>query len=415
MAAFAPTQDAPLPSDNYPNIFKPTTLGTLQMRNALIMSPLTRGRTFVGEDRCPNAMMAEYYRKRARHSGMIICEASNICVQGEGWVQSPSLYTQEHCNAWKPIVDAIHGAGALAMFQMWHMGRAAHSSFLEGAPPVAPSSICINGATFGSDGTYAAGGSKERYETPRALETAEIPALIESYRAAAVMAKEAGFDGINVHSANGYLLNEFLDSSTNQRTDEYGGSVENRARLLSEVVDAVCTVYDSTTVCVRISPNGVFNDMGAPDSIETYTYVLQMLAGKNLAFVDMMDGLGFGFHQKCDPFTIEAASQVYEGSLTANVGYNRTTSEAVIAAGHAKAVIIGRPFISNPDLGFRWAHDLLESDSNAGTWFTHEAEGYDDYPDWTPEMQEALAKAAEEKAAAEAAEAAPKAEGEAKE
>lgn len=396
MAASAPEA---LPTDKLPNLFSPTTLGSLELRNGLVMSPLTRGRCFVDANRCPNDMMAQYYARRARHSGMIICEASCVTADGEGWDRSPSMYTDEHCEAWKPVVAAIQGAGAKACFQMWHIGRAGHSSYLGGNAPLSASATTINGANFGSDGVHLADGSKGAYEQARAIELEEIPAIIEGYRQAAAKCKEAGFDAIEVHAANGYLINQFLDSSTNLRTDAYGGTVENRARLLSEVVDAVCTEYPSSAVGVRLSPNGVYNDMGAADSIDTFTGVLQMLSTKNLAFVDVMDGLAFGFHQKSEPFTIEAMNKVYPGDFMVNCGYTRDTAEAAIASGNAKAVAIGRPFISNPDLGFRWANGLLESESNMATWFSHDAEGYDDYPDYTAELGEELKKAAEEKAA----------------
>ena len=227
---------------------------------------------------------------------------------------------------------------------------------------------------------YTADSSKQAFEEPRTLEVEEIAAIVEDYKASAVLAKEAGFDGVEVHSANGYLVDTFLQSSTNQRTDEYGGSVENRMRFLNEVLDAVLTVWDADRVGIRISPNGVYNDMGSEDNIETFTYVLEQLAPRGLAFVHAMDGLGFGFHQKCDAFTLEAMKGVYPGNLIGNVGYTRDSAEAAIDAGHATAITFGRPFIGNPDLPYRFAFDLPLEESDMSKWFVGDADGYNTYP-----------------------------------
>ncbi|MEL6887048.1 MAG: hypothetical protein AAFP87_21260, partial [Pseudomonadota bacterium] len=206
-------------------------------------------------------------------------------------------------------------------------------------------------------------------------------------------AKSAGFDGVEVHSANGYLLDTFLQSSTNQRTDQYGGSLENRARLTLEIIDAVCGVFPAARVGVRISPNGVYNDMGSEDNIETFTYLLEQFKSRQLAYVHMMDGLGFGYHNKCPVFTIEAARKIYDGKLICNVGYTRDSAEETIGAGHADAVAIGRPFIANPDLVRRWALDLPLAEGNPATWFSHEEDGYTTYPAYSEEDAQAEAEA----------------------
>lgn len=215
--------------------------------------------------------------------------------------------------------------------------------------------------------------------------------LVEEYRKSAELCKAAGFDGIEIHSANGYLLDEFLQSHSNKRDDAYGGSLENRMRLLNEVLDAVLTVLPAGQVGVRLSPNGVYNDMGSEDNIETFTYALQQLDTRGLAYVHVMSGLSFGFHQKCEAFTIEAMREVFKGKLIANCGFTRDTAEATIAAGSADAVAFGRLFIGNPDLAYRFAHDLPLVESNPATWFSHDAEGYNDYPAYTPSEEEAKA------------------------
>jgi N-ethylmaleimide reductase len=217
---------------------------------------MTRSRA--GKERIPNDLMAEYYVQRVS-AGLLITEAATISEQANGWNESPGIYTDEMVEGWKKVTTAVHDKGGKIFMQLWHCGRASHSSFHGGKPAIAPSAIKING-----DHIHTPNG-KEPYETPRVIETSEIPIIIEEYRLAAERAKAAGFDGIEIHSANGYLLDTFLQSKTNYRTDKYGGSIENRFRLLSEILDAVFTVWDSTQIAVRLSPNGVFNDMGSPD------------------------------------------------------------------------------------------------------------------------------------------------------
>lgn len=372
-AAAAPT------GSKCPKLLSPVTLGDLQLRNRVVMAPLTRGRA--GAPRVPNDRMVTYYAQRAEHTGLIIAEATCVNLEGEGWVDSPGIYTPEHAAGWKKVVDAVKAKGCPMVLQLWHLGRAAHSSFMGGKQVVSASATKIDGSTFGNDGTtYAADGTKQPWEEARALETSEIPALIEAYRRGAELAKEAGFDGVEVHSASGYLLDQFLQSSTNKRTDQYGGSKENRLRLLTEILDAVFTVFPASRVAVRLSPNGGFNDMGSEDNIETFTYALQELSKKGLGYMHVMDGLGFGFHKKTEAFTIEAMRKCYPGKLMCNVGYTRDSAEKVISEGSADCVAFGRPFISNPDLALRFATDAPLAESDANTWFSHDDEGYATYP-----------------------------------
>lgn len=260
--------------------------------------------------------------------------------------------------------------------QLWHCGRASHSSFHDGKPAVAPSAILING-----DYIHTPKG-KEDYETPRALETDEIPGLIEDYRRAAERAKEAGFDGIEVHSANGYLLDEFLQSKTNHREDQYGGSIENRFRLLREILEAVTTVWPANRVAVRLAPNGVFNDMGSPNYREQFTYAAGQLDTFGLAYLHIMDGLGFGFHELGDPMTLSDFRKVFHGPIMGNCGYTHESAEEAIATGDADMIAFGRPYISNPDLVERFAAGAeLNPEAPVEQWYTPAgAEGYTDFP-----------------------------------
>ncbi len=336
------------------------------------MAPLTRGRA--GQERVPNDLMVEYYTQRAS-AGLIIAEATTISEQGIGWVDSPGIYSDAQVAGWKKITDALHARRTPMFLQFWHCGRASHSSFHGGQLPVSASAIKIEG-----DMIHTPDG-KQPYEVPRALETSEVAAVVEDYRRAAERAKAAGFDGVEIHAANGYLINQFLDSKTNQRTDCYGGSVENRFRFLREVTDAVLTVWPAAQVGVRISPNGAFNDMGSPDFRETFTYVAAQLDGYGLAYLHVMDGLAFGFHDKGVPMTLADIRAVFSGPLMGNCGYTQASAEEAIASGHADLIAFGRPFISNPDLVDRFANNWeLNPPADVTTWSAPTAVGYTDFP-----------------------------------
>jgi N-ethylmaleimide reductase len=363
-----------LPTDKMPNLLTPTNLGAIEICNRIVMAPLTRGRS--GPSRVPNEMNLRYYQQRAGDTGLIITEGTTISPGSNGWKDNAGIYTQDMADGWKPVVKAVHEKGAKFVLQLWHLGRAAHSSYLsEGERIVAPSPIAAQG-----DGVYASDGSKQPYEVPKEMSVEDIASVVEDFRKAASFAKDAGFDGVEIHSANGYLLDTFLQSSTNKRKDQYGGSVENRFRLLSEVLDAVCGVWGADRVAIRLSPNGAYNDMGSEDNIETFTYALKELDKRGLAYVHVMTGLGFGFHKKCAEFTPEMVRESFQGRLMLNVGYDRESAEAVVSAGTADCVSFGRPFIGNPDLVYRWAHDLPLAESDPSTWFTHDDIGYSDYP-----------------------------------
>jgi N-ethylmaleimide reductase len=354
-------------------LLRPFQLGDLSLPNRVVMAPLTRGRA--GTERIPNALMAEYYVQRAS-AGLIIAEATTISEQANGWLESPGVYTDAMQEGWKKVTSAVHAAGGRIFLQLWHMGRASHSDFHGGSLPVSASAVKIDG-----DGIHTPFGKKP-YETPRALETWEIAAVVADYRRAAARARAAGFDGVEIHAANGYLIDQFLQSKTNLRTDDYGGSIEKRARFLREVVEAVSAEWPAGRVGVRISPNGVFNDMGSPNFREQFMHVATMLDRFRLAYLHVVDGLAFGFHKLGEPMTLAEFRQAFHGPLMGNCGYTLESAEQAIAAGMADLVAFGRPFISNPDLVERFRHGWpLAAPAEMADWYSPSgAKGYTDFP-----------------------------------
>ncbi len=361
-------------SHNDSPLFQPFDVRGLELANRIVMAPLTRARA--GKDRIANDLMAEYYRQRSS-AGLIISEATSISPQGNGWNESPGIYSDAMVEGWKGVTSTVHGEGGKIFLQLWHTGRASHSSFHDGEPAVAPSAIMIDDGEL----QHTPKG-KEPREVPRALETDEIPGVVQDYANAAERAKAAGFDGVEIHSANGYLLDEFLQSKSNHRNDQYGGSIENRYRMLDEVVQAVSQVWGAERVGVRLSPNGVYNGMGSPDYREQFTYVAQQLNRYSLAYLHVMDGTGFGFHELGDPMTLQEFRKVFDGPLMGNVGYTRESGEQAIEQGDADLIAYGRPFISNPDLVTRFAENApLNPEADMSTWYTPAgAEGYIDFP-----------------------------------
>lgn len=349
------------------------SLHDLELKNRIALAPMTRGRS--GNDRVPNELMATYYRQRSG-AGLIITEATTISPQANGWVDSPGIYTDAMTTGWKRVVDAVHDAGSKIFMQLWHTGRASHSDFHDGELPVAPSPIAIQG-----DGVHTASGKKP-HQTPRELETHELPGIVDAYAQAAARAKAAGFDGVEVHSANGYLLDSFLQSKTNQRSDLYGASVENRHRLLDEVVSAVVDVFPAHRVAVRLSPNGAFNDMGSPNYREQFTYTIGQLNRFGLGYLHVMDGLAFGFHDLGDPLTLAEVRKIYDGPVMGNCGYTLSSATAAIENGDADMIAFGRPYISNPDLVHRFTEGIeLAPDAPMEDWYTPKgAQGYTDFP-----------------------------------
>lgn len=353
------------------------------LQNRVVMAPMTRSRA--GAEQLANSLMAEYYTQRAS-AGLIITEGTFISDQAIGWQHVPGIYTQEQTQAWQQVTDSVHQQGGVIFLQLWHCGRASHSSFHQNnRPAVAPSAIKIEG-----DGIHTSQG-KQPYETPRALETDEIPAVVEDYRRAAQNAKDAGFDGVEIHSANGYLLDSFLQSKTNHRQDRYGGSLENRYRLLKEVTEAVTSVWPANRVGVRLSPNGVYNDMGSPDYRETFLYVAEQLNAFGLAYLHLLDGLAFGFHELGESMQLSEFRSVFNGPLMGNCGYSQEEAEGAIAQGHADLISFGRPFISNPDLVARFENDWpLNPPPDQSVWYAFDAEGYTDFPAYEETSVEAV-------------------------
>ncbi len=353
------------------SLFDELTIEGLKLKNRIAMAPMTRCRA--GESRVPNDLMAEHYFQRAS-AGLIITEATVISPQGVGYSGTPGIYTDEMVDGWRKVTGRVNPTGSHLFLQLWHCGRASHSDFHNGERPLSASAVKLNG-----DQIHTPQGKKD-YETPRPMTVDEIKETVADFKKAAANAKKAGFSGVEVHSANGYLLNQFLDSKTNLRDDQYGGSVENRFRFLREALDGYFRSLPSQRVGVRLSPNGVFNDMGSDDFRETYLYAIKELEKMNLAYVHIMDGLGFGFHEKGEPMTLAEFREHYTGTIIGNCGYTQEDAEKRLAAGGADIAAFGRPFITNPDLVERLQNNWpLTPFDDMTYWYTPDAEGYTDY------------------------------------
>jgi len=341
------------------DLFEKVTIGSLgTLSNRMALAPLTRARAT--EEGVVGPHHVEYYTQRAT-AGLLISEATNISEQAKGWWCAPGIYTEEQVEAWKPVTESVHNAGGKIMLQLWHTGRASHSDYHDGKLPVSASAMKIG---FGE--AKAPGNVNKEYEVPRALETEEIPTLIQTYVTATENSLKAGFDGVEIHDANGYLLDQFLQSKTNKRTDAYGGSLENRLRLLTEILQEMEKVISLDKVGIRFSPNGVFNDMGSEDYVETFTAAIKLCAEKKLAYVHIMDGLAFGFHKLGEPFTLKMARDIIKEvqgenvvtSIIGNCGYTKEKGNEAISSGDADMIAYGRPWIANPDLVYRFKENV---------------------------------------------------------
>ncbi len=355
------------------DLFSPTRIGAIDVANRIAMAPLTRSRADM--QGVHSELAIEYYRQRAS-AGLIISEATNISREGRGYAFTPGLYTEEHVAAWRKITDAVHAAGGKIVNQLWHVGRVSHSSLQEnGAAPVAPSAIQAGELVFLESQTQA------RPSMPRALETAEIPRLLEDYRHAARLAKEAGFDGVEVHSANGYLLEQFVRDSTNHRTDQYGGSLENRVRFPVEVVTAVADIWGADRVGVRLSPlTRSAGDIPLDSDPErTYLYYAEQLGKLGLAYLHCVEGQTRGSNAASE-LDFKKPHAAFGGLYIANNSYQRQMAMDAVASGHADMVAFGRPFIANPDLVERLRLDAPWAEADRNTFYGGGAEGYTDYP-----------------------------------
>ena len=363
---------------NTPNLFTPVRLGALEAPNRIVMAPLTRMRA--GPGRLPTSLMAEYYAQRAG-AGLIINEATAISQQATGCPDSPGIYTDDQVTGWRRVTEAVHRAGGRIFLQLWHMGRISHPSFQpDGALPVAPSAIAPrSGEVFTNDGM-------QPYVTPRALKKEELPGIVAQYAAAAQRAKLAGFDGVEIHNANGYLLDQFLRDGTNQRTDEYGGPVRNRARLTLEVTDAVVQVWRADHVGIRFSPGGVFNDMHDSNPRATFGHVLHELNRFKLAYAHLIVSTEDDLRHGATRVPLAALRQEFQGPLIVANGFNRATATQALAEDLADAVAFGRLFIANPDLPERFRLSSPLSAPDESTFDGGAEGGYTNYPALGPQF-----------------------------
>lgn len=346
-----------------PTLFDPITIGDITLKNRIIMAPLTRSRA--SEGRVPNALMAKYYEQRAT-AGLILSEATAVTSHGVGYADTPGLWSDEQVEGWKQITAAVHAKGGVIFAQLWHVGRISDPSFLNGEPPVAPSAIQ-------ADGHVSLLRPQRPYPVPRALATEELAGIVAAYKKAAENAKKAGFDGVEIHGANGYLLDQFLQSKTNQRSDNYGGSVENRARLMLEVTDAAIAVWGPNRVGMHLAPRRDSHDMGDANPAETFGYLARELGKRKIAFIFTREALG---EDSLSPLI----KQEFGGTFIANEKMDKVVAQQLLESGKADAVAFGKDYISNPDLVERLQADAPLNTLNAETIYAVGATGYTDYP-----------------------------------
>ncbi|BBO90511.1 alkene reductase [Desulfosarcina ovata] len=345
------------------SLFDPVRLGELALPNRMVMSPLTRCRA--GEGRVPNARMAEYYTQRAS-AGLIISEATSVTPMGVGYPDTPGIWSDNQVDGWRTVTDAVHQAGGRMILQLWHVGRISDPYYLDGELPVAPSAIAAKGHV-------SLLRPKKDFVVPRALETDEIPSIVDAFRKGAENAKKAGFDGVEVHGANGYLLDQFLQSTTNHRTDPYGGGIENRARLLLDVTDAAISVWGAGRVGVHLAPRGDAHDMGDADPAATFGYVAEALGKRNIAFIFTREHLNA-------PTLAPALKKAFGGALIANEQLTQASATQLLEKGIADAAAFGKAYIANPDLVARFRQNAPLNALDVETMYGGGSKGYTDYP-----------------------------------
>ena len=361
------------------HLFAPIKVGPWTLAHRIAMAPLTRMRA-TRPGNVPNALNAEYYSQRASKGGLIIAEASPVMPEGNFGPGVPGIYSAEQVAGWKLVAGAIHAKGGTLVLQIWHVGRISHSSLQPGgALPVSASAIAAEGNAM------TASGRQEPFETPRALETAELPGIVAAYAQSARNAIAAGCDGVEIHAANGYLIEQFLQSRSNKRTDGYGGSIENRARLLLEVTRAVVAAVGADRVGIRLSPYGRANSSGEDDPMPLYTYVVQQLGPMGLAYLHLIEPRASGAGQrevdhKDVPSAAELFRPLWKGPLITAGNFTAASAEAMVAAGYADIIAFGRYFISNPDLPERIRKGVAFTPYNRATFYGGDAHGYTDYP-----------------------------------
>jgi N-ethylmaleimide reductase len=354
-----------------PTLFEPIRLGAFEARNRIFMAPLTRGRAT--REHVPTPLMIEYYAQRAG-AGVIFTEATGISRQGLGWPYAPGIWSDEQVAAWRPVTDAVHDKGGHIVLQLWHMGRVVHPSFLDGQAPVSAS------ATTAPDNAHTYDG-KQPYAQARPLELSEIPALLDDYRRAARNALAAGFDGVQLHAANGYLIDQFLRDGTNHRTDAYGGPIARRVRLLKEVTQALVDTVGGDRTGVRLSPNTTTQGAHESHPVELFTAAAETLQAVGIAHLELREPPLDGDFGKADvPALVPQIRRVFKGVLIENSNQNADSAQALLDAGTADAVTFGRLFIANPDLPRRFAEKLPLNPDDTKTWYTQGPQGYVDYP-----------------------------------
>ena len=358
-----------LKTRNAPDLFTPIDVGSLPLRNRVVMAPLTGSRA--GPGNVPTQLNALYYAQRAS-AGLIISEATQISPEGQGYISTPGIHSAEQIAGWKCVTQAVHVVGGPIVCQLWHVGRISHPSFQPGGKaPVAPSAIKPDGQAFTAKGF-------EPIPTPRALETAEIPAIVEQYAQAARNALAAGFDGVEVHGANGYLIDQFLRDRTNRRADRYGGSIENRCRFLLEVVDAVTAAVGAERTGLRISPQNGQNDIADSDPQTLFNHVAQRLSGKGLAYLHIIEGDTSG--APVPPFDYQKLKRLFGGTVISNNGFDKLSANEAVAEGRADLIAFGKPFIANPDLVIRLFFDAPLVPLHRESLYGGGEQGYTDYP-----------------------------------
>ncbi|TKU42789.1 alkene reductase [Citrobacter sp. wls716] len=358
------------------SLFTPLNIGRYRLEHRVIMAPLTRMRA--GKGNVPNGLAPEYYSQRATKGGLIITEATQVTPYGQGYPGTPGIHSREQIDGWKKVTDAVHAKGGLIFMQLWHVGRSSHSSFQPGGVlPVAPSAIAIS-----TEKCLTPDWQQVAYEVPHALELDEIPGIIDAYREGARNALVAGFDGVEIHGANGYLLEQFLHDHSNKRTDSYGGSVENRARLLIEVTEAVAEIWGADRTGVRLSPFGTYNDVGDSDPIGLYSYVLSELGKLNIAYVSLIEARGGNGMEIGTPQSVDQLRPFWPGTLILAGGFTGKTGNEAIGSGRADAIAFGRQFIANPDLPARLRLNLPLNSYDRSTFYGGGEEGYTTYPEF---------------------------------
>jgi len=348
-------------------LFEPVQLGGLALKNRIVMAPLTRTRA--APNRVPNELMRQYYCQRAG-AGLIISEATSVSAQGVGYPNTPGIWCKSQIEGWKRITNTVHAHGGKMILQLWHVGRVSDPELLNGEIPVAPSAIAC-------EGDVSLLRPKRPYATPRALHQAEITSIVADFMQAARNAREAGFDGVEIHAANGYLIDQFLHNHSNRRTDHYGGSVENRARFLMEVVEACCSVWPSSRVGVHLSPRGDAHSMGDDNPQALFSHVAEALGEQGLAFLCVRESEG-------PDSLLPKIKELFGGPVIANENFNFDTADAMVASGRAEAVAFGRPFIANPDLVDRFRRQASLNEPVTQTFYGEGAGGYIDYPALEP-------------------------------